>query len=123
MVGRTGGDCGANEASWSSCCLLWLGARGFSAKVDQPLSTARRAESVLDPMRMGVAIALKLHIRILIARCLLSDTEIVLYLVAGSYDNNTIPQGYYGLNGLFLRDEQIESLYHYFCGKVRYRFQ
>lgn len=103
--------------------FLWLGARGFSAKVDQLLSTARRAERVLDPMRVGVAIALKLHIRILIACCLLLYTEIVSYLVAGSYNNNTILQGCYGLNGLFLRDEQMESLYYYCCGKVHYRFQ
>lgn len=100
-----------------------LGRGDSLLKVDQLLSTARRAASVLDPMRLGVAIALKLHIRILIACCLLSYTEMVLYLVAGSYNNNTIPQGCYGLNGLFLRDEQIESLYHYFYGKVCYRFQ
>lgn len=86
------------------------------------MSMVRRTESFLDPMIVGVAIAPKLHVRILTAWCFLLYTGIVLYLVVGSYSNNSIPQGY-RLNGLFWREGQFGSLYHYFHGEVHYEFQ
>lgn len=67
MVGRMGGDLGANEAFWSSCYLLWLAGRGFSANMAQLVSMAGKAESVLEPMIVGIALTPKLHIRILTA--------------------------------------------------------
>jgi len=62
MVGNTGGDFGASEASWSSCCLLWLGVKQVSANMARLVSKAGRAVNVLDPMIVGVAIGPELHI-------------------------------------------------------------